>query len=206
VQEMPKVATVFDSEEEHVGEVYAKALLSVARKSSNTDELLSQFQSVVEEVLSKNPKLEAALNSPKLSLEQKESLLEKILGSHVDPTVLKFLKVLCRRQRLNYVRGIQRSITDFRDEELGRVRVTVTSALPLSDQEVDGIRTQLKSKLNREVSVVTKVDPAIIGGLVLRIGDTVFDGSVTGKFDQMLRATKSGSARALSKEGTSLIS
>jgi F-type H+-transporting ATPase subunit delta len=181
-------------------------LLSVARKSSNTDELLSQFQSVVEEVLSKNPKLEAALNSPKLSLEQKESLLEKILGSHVDPTVLKFLKVLCRRQRLNYVRGIQRSITDFRDEELGRVRVTVTSALPLSDQEVDGIRTQLKSKLNREVSVVTKVDPAIIGGLVLRIGDTVFDGSVTGKFDQMLRATKSGSARALSKEGTSLIS
>jgi F-type H+-transporting ATPase subunit delta len=56
------------------------------------------------------------------------------------------------------------------------------------------------------VSVVTKVDPAIIGGLVLRIGDTVFDGSVTGKFDQMLRATKSGSARALSKEGTSLIS
>jgi F-type H+-transporting ATPase subunit delta len=203
---MPKVATVFDSEEEHVGEVYAKALLSVARKSSNTDELLSQFQSVVEEVLSKNPKLEAALNSPKLSLEQKESLLEKILGSHVDPTVLKFLKVLCRRQRLNYVRGIQRSITDFRDEELGRVRVTVTSALPLSDQEVDGIRTQLKSKLNREVSVVTKVDPAIIGGLVLRIGDTVFDGSVTGKFDQMLRATKSGSARALSKEGTSLIS
>ncbi len=206
MQEMPKVATVFDSEEEHVGEVYAKALLSVARKSSNTDELLSQFQSVVEEVLSKNPKLEAALNSPKLSLEQKESLLEKILGSHVDPTVLKFLKVLCRRQRLNYVRGIQRSITDFRDEELGRVRVTVTSALPLSDQEVDGIRTQLKSKLNREVSVVTKVDPAIIGGLVLRIGDTVFDGSVTGKFDQMLRATKSGSARALSKEGTSLIS
>lgn len=206
MQEMPKVATVFDSEEEHVGEVYAKALLSVARKSSNTDELLSQFQSVVEEVLSKNPKLEAALNSPKLSLEQKESLLEKILGSHVDPTVLKFLKVLCRRQRLNYVRGIQRSITDFRDEELGRVRVTVTSALPLSDQELDGIRTQLKSKLNREVSVVTKVDPAIIGGLVLRIGDTVFDGSVTGKFDQMLRATKSGSARALSKEGTSLIS
>jgi len=206
VQEMPKVATVFDSEEEHVGEVYAKALLSVARKSSNTDELLSQFQSVVEEVLSKNPKLEAALNSPKLSLEQKESLLEKILGSHVDPTVLKFLKVLCRRQRLNYVRGIQRSITDFRDEELGRVRVTVTSALPLSDQELDGIRTQLKSKLNREVSVVTKVDPAIIGGLVLRIGDTVFDGSVTGKFDQMLRATKSGSARALSKEGVSLVS
>jgi len=206
VQEMPKVATVFDSEEEHVGEVYAKALLSVARKSSNTDELLSQFQSVVEEVLSKNPRLEAALNSPKLSLEQKEALLEKILGSHVDPTVLKFLKVLCRRQRLNFVRGIQRSITEFRDEELGRVRVTVTSALALSEQEVEGIRTQLKSKLNREVSVVTKVDPAIIGGLVLRIGDTVFDGSVTGKFDQLLRATKSGSARALNKEGVSLVS
>lgn len=206
MQEMPKVATVFDSEEEHVGEVYAKALLSVARKSSNTDELLSQFQSVVEEVLSKNPRLEAALNSPKLSLEQKEALLEKILGSHVDPTVLKFLKVLCRRQRLNFVRGIQRSITEFRDEELGRVRVTVTSALALSEQEVEGIRTQLKSKLNREVSVVTKVDPAIIGGLVLRIGDTVFDGSVTGKFDQLLRATKSGSARALNKEGVSLVS
>lgn len=203
---MPKVATVFDSEEEHVGEVYAKALLGVARKSSNTDDLLSQFQMVVEEVFGKNPKLEAALNSPKLSLEQKESLLEKVLGAHVDPTLLKFLKVLCRRQRLNFVRGIQRSITEFRDEELGRVRVTVTSALELSGNEVEDIRSQLKTKLNREVSVVTKVDPSIIGGLVLRIGDTVFDGSVTGKFDQLLRAAKTGSARALNKEGSSLVS
>lgn len=203
---MPKVASVFDSEEEHVGEVYAKALLGVARKSSNTDELLNQFQTVVEEVFSKNPKLEAALNSPKLSVEQKESLLDKILGPHVDPTLLKFIKVLCRRQRLNFVRGIQRSITEFRDEELGRVRVLVTSAIELSSQEVDGIRGQLKTKLNREVSVVTKVDPSIIGGLVLRIGDTVFDGSVTGKFDQLLRAAKTGSARALSKDGSSLVS
>jgi F-type H+-transporting ATPase subunit delta len=203
---MPKVATVFDSEEEHVGEVYAKALLGVARKASNTDELLSQFQTVVEEVFGKHPKLEAALNSPKLSLEQKESLLEKILGSHLDPTLMKFLKILCRRQRLNFVRGIQRSITEFRDEELGRVRVIVTSALELSANEIDGIRNQLKAKLNREVSVVTKIDPDIIGGLVLRIGDTVFDGSVTGKFDQLLRAAKTGSARALNKDSSSLVS
>jgi F-type H+-transporting ATPase subunit delta len=203
---MPKVATVFDSEEEHVGEVYAKALLGVARKASNTDELLSQFQTVVEEVFGKHPKLEAALNSPKLSLEQKESLLEKILGSHLDPTLMKFLKILCRRQRLNFVRGIQRSITEFRDEELGRVRVIVTSALELSANEIDGIRNQLKAKLNREVSVVTKIDPDIIGGLVVRIGDTVFDGSVTGKFDQLLRAAKTGSARALNKDSSSLVS
>jgi F-type H+-transporting ATPase subunit delta len=203
---MPKVATVFDSEEEHVGEVYAKALLGVARKASNTDELLSQFQTVVDEIFGKHPKLEAALNSPKLNLEQKEALLEKILGSHVDPTLMKFLKILCRRQRLNFVRGIQRSITEFRDEELGRVRVIVTSALELSENEIDGIRNQLKSKLNREVSVVMKIDPAIIGGLVLRIGDTVFDGSVTGKFDQLLRAAKTGSARALNKDSASLVS
>lgn len=203
---MPKVATVFDSEEEHVGEVYAKALLGVARKASNTDELLSQFQTVVDEVFGKHPKLEAALNSPKLSLEQKEALLEKILASHVDPILLKFLKVLCRRERLNFVRGIQRSITEFRDEELGRVRVIVTSALELNQQEVEGIRGQLKTKLNREVSVVTKVDPSIIGGLVLRIGDTVFDGSITGKFDQLLRAARTGSARALSKDSSALVS
>lgn len=203
---MPKVATVFDSEEEHVGEVYAKALLGVARKAPNTDELLSQFQTVVDEVFGKHPKLEAALNSPKINLEQKEALLEKILGSHVDPTLMKFLKILCRRQRLNFVRGIQRSITEFRDEELGRVRVIVTSALELSENEIDGIRNQLKAKLNREISVVTKVDPAIIGGLVLRIGDTVFDGSVTGKFDQLLRAAKTGSARALNKDSASLVS
>lgn len=203
---MPKVATVFDSEEEHVGEVYAKALLGVARKASNTDELLGQFQTVVEEVFTKNPKLEAALNSPKLSLEQKEALLDKVLGQHVDPTLMKFLKVLCRRQRLNFVRGIQRSITEFRDEELGRIRVTVTSAVELSEKEIEGIRSSLKAKLNREVSVVSKVDPSIIGGLVLRIGDTVFDGSVTGKFDQLLRAAKTGSARALNKDSASLVS
>jgi F-type H+-transporting ATPase subunit delta len=107
---------------------------------------------------------------------------------------------------LNFVRGIQRSITEFRDEELGRVRVIVTSAIELSANEIDGIRNQLKAKLNREVSVVTKIDPDIIGGLVLRIGDTVFDGSVTGKFDQLLRAAKTGSARALNKDSSSLVS
>ena len=205
MQELPKVATVFDSEEEHVGEVYAKALLGVARKAPNTDLILEQFQTVVEEVLVKHPKLEVALNSPKVTLEQKESLLEKILGAHVDPMVLKFLKVLCRRQRLNFVRGIQRSVTDLRDVELGRLRVIVTSALALSDSECDRIRTQLTAKLNREVSLVSRIDPAIVGGLVLRIGDTVFDGSVAGKFEQLLRAAKQGSARALSKDCSSLI-
>jgi F-type H+-transporting ATPase subunit delta len=206
VQELPKVATVFDSEEEHVGEVYAKALLGVARKAPNTDQILEQFQTVVEEVLAKHPKLEAALNSPKLTLEQKESLLEKILGAHVDPMVLKFIKILCRRQRLNFVRGIQRSVTDLRDVELGRLRVIVTSALALSESECDRIRTQLTAKLNREVSLVSRVDPSIVGGLVLRIGDTVFDGSVAGKFEQLLRATKQGSARALSRDSSSLVS
>lgn len=206
MQDLPKVATVFDSEEEHVGEVYAKALLGVVRKLANTDEVLSQFNQVVDEVFAKNPKLEAALSSPRLSLEQKESLLEKVLGGRIDVQLLRFLKVICRRDRLNFVRGIQRSVIALRDTELGRVQVVVTSAFALDEAAKANIRVQLEKKLDRKVSLLTKVDPTVVGGLVLRIGDTVFDGSVAGKFEQMLRSTKLGSAKALSRDMKTLVS
>jgi len=206
VQDLPKIATVFDSEEEQVGEVYAKALLGALRSSPDIDSLLQQFDQIIAEVFTKNPKLEAALNSPKLSQEEKESLLERILGGRVDTQILRFLKVICRRRRLNFIRGIQRSVTELRDSELGRLRIAVTSAFDLTADEAASIKSKLQAKLGKQVSLVLNVDPTVVGGLVLRMGDTVYDGSVAGRFEQLLRATRQGTARALSRDSGSLVS
>lgn len=205
MQDLPKVPTVFDSEEKHVGEVYAQALIGAGEAAGNLDEILEQFQGVVD-VLAKQPKLGAALSSPRVAEEAKEALLERIFGGRIDATLLRFLKILARRGRLNFINGIQRASIELRDVQTGRIRVTVSSAQALSDSQKETIRTNLETSFGKKVGLTMKVEPDLLGGLVMRVGDTVYDGSVSGQLDQLARAARDGSARLVRQQSGSLIS
>ena len=95
-----KIATVFDSEQQHVGQVYARALLSAAKEVNSLDRAVDELESLVVDVLDKQPALELALANPKMPAEDKMSLLDRVFGKNMDTTLLKFLKVVCRRHRM----------------------------------------------------------------------------------------------------------
>ncbi len=200
------VETVFDDESLHVGQVYAKALLAAAQAEGKVDTIVDQLESLVQDVLSKQPALSAAFVNPKIAVESSVDLLDRVFGRSMDPILLKALKVMARRRRLGMIGSIQQAASRMRDEAQGRLQVLVTTAQALDATALNNLRDKLKDMLKADVALTNKVDPSLIGGLLVRIGDTVFDGSVDGQLNQMKKATLTKAEQTIREKLSSLSS
>ena len=196
--------TALDGDEQQVGALYAKALLGAA--GDKTDEIVAQLEAVVKDCLDRFPALEQALGSPNIAQEEKEAMLDRIFGGKLDKLLLNFIKVLCRRGRAESLRAVQITASMLRDEQLGRLHVQVTSAMTLDDAQRKAIRAQLKIAFGKDAVLEEKIDAALLGGVVLRIGDKVYDGSVLGKMQQIRQSVLSGVQRSMRNSFDSLIS
>jgi len=163
---------------EHIADVYAKALLGAAEKAGFTQTVLDEFDSLIADVLDRFPTLEAVLASGLISNDDKVEILERVFGGRASPTFVHFLKVVARHGRLDCLRAIHRRAEVLFDELQGRVQVQVTTAAPVGDALAARISAALAAHLGAEPVVEQTVDPDLIAGVVVRVGDTVYDGSV----------------------------
>lgn len=175
----------FDSGQEYLAKVYAKALLGVTEANGTTVAVLDELDSVLADVFDKLPQLEATLVSLRVSHEDKLRILDQAFGGKMSVDLLNFLKVVSRHGRLDCLRTIQRVAKRLYDDVCGRVPVVIRTAEALDEETLVRVRERLKQLLDRDVVLETKVDPSIIGGLVIRVGDTVYDASVAAAFEQM---------------------
>ena len=199
------IETVFDDESLHVGQVYAKAILAAAEAEGKVDVVVEQLQSLVQDVLAKQPALATVFADPKRSVEDKINLIERAFGRAADPSLVKSLKIVARRRRLPMLPSILQAVLKMRDQVQGRLQVLVTSASPLEQNAIQGLRDRLQQLLKAEISLTTKVDPSILGGLLVRVGDTVFDGSVDNQLEQMRKTTKLKAEQSMREKLSSLI-
>lgn len=194
-------STVLDTGLLYLGTVYAKALLGATEKSGTTDAVLAELQSLLDDVLVRLPQFEAALTSPRVPMEGKERMLDNAFRGKMSGQLLSFLKVLARRGRFNSLRHVYSAARRIVNELRGRLDVHLTSAEPLDQATRDLVVNRLRASLGRDVALVANVDPNLIGGLVIRIGDTVYDGSVANQLQKMrhdlvARATQTLGAEA----------
>jgi F-type H+-transporting ATPase subunit delta len=188
-----KQFTVFDSDQQQLGKVYAKALLAFGAESGNLDQLVDELDGIVEAV-HKVPGLQAALESPRIGWEAKSDLLDKAFGGRVDRAAINFLKVVGSKGRFDCLGSIASSARAMQDEMAGRVQAVLTSASEIDDSVKSRIAEQLSKVLGKAVAIQSAIDPAILGGMVVRIGDTVYDGSVVNQLAQVrTRAVKRAS-------------
>ncbi|MGC4081843.1 MAG: ATP synthase F1 subunit delta [Vicinamibacterales bacterium] len=159
---------------------YARALLDVALKEqadlSAIDSQLGELAALFEQ----NEALRKALLNPAVPVPRKRAAVDEITArANVLPIVGRTLSLLADRDRLALVSDVadafRQRLMDFRNV----VRAEVTTSEPLSADRVDAIRNGLAAATGRTVDITTKVDPSIIGGMVARVGGTVFDASVT---------------------------
>lgn len=169
---------VFDTGLQHLGNVYAKAFFSAVEKAGNTDEAIEQFDSLIDDVIGKMPQLDATLCSPRIPLAAKTQMLDRAFAGKVVSELLNFLKVVASHGRFECLRAIRRSLRELYNESRNRVEVQVRTAEALTEGQLGSVINRLKQTLGLDVVVKTQVDPDLIGGLVVRVGDTVFDGSV----------------------------
>ncbi|MFK7769689.1 MAG: ATP synthase F1 subunit delta [Mariniblastus sp.] len=184
MDEAQKQPAVFDTDQQQLGVVYAKALLAFGQDSNNVDQLVDELNSVAG-VVNDLPELKSALESPRIASEAKSKMLDKAFGSKVDKGLLNFLKVIGNKGRYDCLGAIADSANKMKDEMSGRVQAMLISAAEVDDSVKDGIAERLSTKLGKKVSLQSEVDPSIIGGMVIRIGDTVYDGSVVNQLAQV---------------------
>ncbi|MEC7353496.1 MAG: ATP synthase F1 subunit delta [Planctomycetota bacterium] len=176
----------YDTERQYIGTVYAKGLLGAAEKANQVTQVVDELESIVVDVLPQLPKLKLLLESPRVPMEVKEKVLNQSFsaGSSV---LLTFLKVVCRHGRFDCLRVISRTATALLQEQTGVVEVRVTTAESVPESMHEELKTKLGQILEKQVVIRTETDADILGGLVVRVGDTVFDGSVANQLSQIRR-------------------
>jgi F-type H+-transporting ATPase subunit delta len=163
---------------EQVAGVYAGALIGAAEKAGQTEAVLAEFDALVEQLFGQFPRLEDILASALVSHQEKVQILDNVLAGKVSPQFLDFLKVVSRHGRLDILRAIRYQAQLQYERLRGRVRVRLTTATTIGDVQVAQLTETLRAMLHGEPLIEQLVDPAIIGGAVLRVGDVVYDGSI----------------------------
>lgn len=188
MEKVTKVPTVFDTTAQQVGEVYARALLGVGQAKGRVGEIVGELQSF-DDCLQQLPKLAQALQAPRVPEADKERILRKALEGKTSPEFLNFLLVLIRRGRFSALSAIRHAAIKLFDEVTGQVRATVTTASPISEAAQGKLAERLGKLLGKQVRIETKLDDSIIGGVVVRVGDTVYDASVANQLSQVRAKT-----------------
>ncbi len=165
---------------ESVARNYAETLLVLARKAGDAEgwgALLNQIAEAIEGDVN----LSRFLESPRISATQKSAVLAKALGDRVPPMFLRFLQQLVRNRRQMLIPVIAAEYETLRDEASGIVHASVTVAREAYGDERSMITERLSKVLGKTVVPHMSVNPAILGGVIVRVGDTVMDGSLRRK-------------------------
>ena len=186
-----------DVNAEKIAEVYAEAYLNaVAGQGGSVDDAVAEFASFVD-VLKSQPKFEAVLASAMISTTEKVSLLEKAIASSASAIFWNFLQIVAQRNRLDLVRSIFSQAQVLLDERQKRIPVTITTATEVDSQLFSALSEKLRGVLGGEPIIRSVIDPEVIGGLVVRVGDTVYDASVSTQLQNVCRQMIERSAQEI---------
>ena len=195
--EPPKQTTVLDSEQKPIGEVYAASLLAATQQAGCTADVLEEFESFISDVLNKLPQLDALLSSPRVAHSDKVVILDKTLAGKASVLFLNFLKVVSQHDRLDCLRVIQASLKEQYSKDQGRLDVLVTTATRLDEPAVATLQAKLNGAFDATVDLTLNVDSSLIGGTVIRIGDTVYDGSITNRLERIRTTVRENTIREI---------
>lgn len=175
----PEKHVIFDDpRSKGVAQVYATAYLDSTAKQPNPVDAVGELRSFVDEAVKKNPLFAEILCSAMIGREDKIALVKRVFSGRCTDTLVDFLMVLAEHERLELLPQIAGLAEVLWETRQGRVHVEVRSAHPLSDDALGKIRAGLVESLKINPILVPRVEPDLIGGLVIRVGDTVYDSSL----------------------------
>ncbi len=177
---------------ETVARRYASALADVVVKSGETETVRNELKTW-EDLVSSNANLQDAFANPAIAHLSKEKVLESLLEkAKPTKTTANFLRVLLRNSRLTELGQINEKFASVLEERSGFVSANITSARPLSEAEKADLQASLAKLTGKQVKLIFDINEEIIGGVVTRIGSTVYDGSVKTQLENLKEQLISG--------------
>lgn len=170
---------------------YASALYSLASEQRQTGEVAAALKTV-SDLIAESPDLQRLVRSPVFSAEQQTKAFDAILDkAGISGIAANFVRLVASKRRLFALADIIKGYNQLYDAARGLTRAEVTSAAPLTDDQVVALKEQLRGKAaGQDVEISVKVDPALIGGLVVKLGSRMVDGSLRTKLNAIRTAMK----------------
>jgi F-type H+-transporting ATPase subunit delta len=170
---------------------YAQSLLDLAAEQK-VEEQIGRELGELAEIVGRDPQLRAFFESPGIGTEERSQVLSRSFKGQVSPLLHQFLQVANRRGMAGKLPQIAEAYENLLDERLGKIEVDVTVPQRLNEQELEQVRQRISHALGKDAVVHQYIDPDMIGGMILRVGDRIIDASVKGQLamlkQQMLRA------------------
>ena len=169
-----------------VSKRYALALFQLAQEQNQLDTVEAELRAV-KQAFTDTPEILALLKNPKLSLEKKKEVVKEIFAAFT-PYVQHTLMLLVDRHRENEIVHMASDFVALTNEEKGIAEATVQSVRPLTTDEAEGISNVFAPKVGKKsLDIRNEVDSDLLGGLKIRIGNIIFDGSLQGKLERLKR-------------------
>ena len=163
---------------------YASALFDVARAERDVDAFVDAFYAAAK-TISANAELRDALSDPQIPIARRQGTVTDLLGARVDGTVVASVNFVVAVGQAKHLNDIASRLAEIAAEEEGSVVAEVQSAIALDAGQVARLEAALSKATGKRVQAKVVTDPSIMGGLVAKIGDTIFDGSVRGRLDDV---------------------
>ncbi len=177
---------------EELAQVYARALFEVAREQGKLDELRDQLAQFAD-ALEGDRQLAIFFFSPYFSSAEKEQGLERMLDG-ADESFMNFLRLLIEKHRMPVLFRIRLEYQRLWDEENKMLPVEITSAIELDPATTENLGNKIGERTGRKVTLAARVDPEIIGGIVVRVGNSILDASIRNRLEQLRRHVAQGAS------------
>jgi len=165
---------------------YAKSLIDLAQEQGNLETVKQDMEQFVA-TLRANSELQAVLKNPIMKQDKKRNILDALFGGKIHPSIVAFFHIMVRKGRAGILYATAREFIREYNEVKGIVHATVVSAIELSAKNLDGLQKAIAGEIKAEVILRNTVDPTLIGGFVVNVGDKQIDASINGKLNKLKR-------------------
>lgn len=178
---------------ELVAKRWAKALIELAQENPgiSKEDILDDLKEIAENIKS-SPELYEVINNPSVSTEEKQIVLCKLFQNKIMPIVYNFMYALNLKKRIDIIEVISNEFEKELEKLKNIVKVSVTSAIDMSDERKNELQEKIAHKLNKNTIIEWKTNPDIIAGLVFNIGETIIDSSVKYKLEKLSKEMVKG--------------
>lgn len=163
---------------------YATALLELAKEMDNVDGILKDIN-LIDNTIEGSKELTMFISSPIIKYDDKVAALDEIFGGKVSDATKKFITLLTRKGRVNLLHQIAKAFIQKYNQYAGIIEIDVYSAKELSDNQKQSLHKALEKRTDKKVDMTVTMDASLKGGIAVRIDDTVIDGSVKHKLDEL---------------------
>ena len=169
---------------------YAEAAFQVASRDGTLDEWRSQLDAAASVI--SDERVVKILANPAIPVERRAAVLTDLLGERASGPVQNLIQLLLRRGRIEALPRVAEEFRRLDDDRQGITHATATTAAKLTPEEVKALTERLERSTGRRVALDVEIDPSLLGGLVVRVGDRMIDGSVRGRLERLRNQLISG--------------